>query len=42
MRPEAPVHVDRELFDLLKLSLHFSEITDGAFDITYAGVGTPV
>ena len=36
---EAPVHVDRELFDLLKLSLHFSEITDGAFDITYAGVG---
>ena len=36
---EAPVPVDRELFDLLKLSLHFSEITDGAFDITYAGVG---
>jgi thiamine biosynthesis lipoprotein len=34
-----PVRVDRELFDLLKLSLHFSEITDGAFDITYAGVG---
>ena len=28
--------VDRELFDLIKLSLHFSEITDGAFDITYA------
>jgi thiamine biosynthesis lipoprotein len=36
---DAPVQVDRELFDLLKLSLHFSEITDGAFDITYAGVG---
>jgi thiamine biosynthesis lipoprotein len=36
---EAPVQVDRELFDLLKLSLHFSEITEGAFDITYAGVG---
>jgi thiamine biosynthesis lipoprotein len=36
---EAPVTVDRELFDLLKVSLHFSEITDGAFDITYAGVG---
>src|ERR1700680_4345338 len=34
-----PVPVGRELFDLLKLSLHFSEITDGAFDITYAGVG---
>jgi thiamine biosynthesis lipoprotein len=36
---QEPVAVDRELFDLLKLSLHFSEITDGAFDITYAGVG---
>lgn len=36
---EAPVKVDRELFDLLKLSLHFSELTNGAFDITYAGVG---
>jgi thiamine biosynthesis lipoprotein len=36
---DAPVTVDRELFDLLKLSLHFSEVTDGAFDITYAGVG---
>jgi thiamine biosynthesis lipoprotein len=34
-----PVHVDRELFDLLKLSLYFSAISDGAFDITYAGVG---
>jgi FAD:protein FMN transferase len=34
-----PVRVDQELFDLLKLSLHFSQITDGAFDITYAGVG---
>src|SRR5690242_14938961 len=33
------VVVDRELFDLIKLSLHFSEITDGAFDITYASVG---
>jgi FAD:protein FMN transferase len=36
---DGPVKVDRELFDLLKLSLHFSEITNGAFDITYAGVG---
>ncbi len=36
---QAPVQVDRELFDLLKRSLYFSEITDGAFDITYAGVG---
>ena len=33
------VVVDKELFDLIKLSLHFSEITDGAFDITYASVG---
>ena len=36
---EAPVQVDPELFDLIKLSTHFSEITDGAFDITYASVG---
>jgi FAD:protein FMN transferase len=34
-----PVVVDAELFDLIKLSLHFSQITDGAFDITYASVG---
>jgi FAD:protein FMN transferase len=33
------VVVDRELFDLIRLSLHFSEVTDGAFDITYASVG---
>ena len=36
---EAPVVVDKELFDLIKLSTHYSEITDGAFDITYASVG---
>src|SRR5579863_9058720 len=34
-----PVQVDPELFDLIKLSTHFSEITLGAFDITYASVG---
>jgi FAD:protein FMN transferase len=34
-----PVQVDKELFDLLKLSTHYSEITEGAFDITYASVG---
>ena len=34
-----PVVVDQELFDLIKTSLHFSEITEGAFDITYASVG---
>ena len=31
--------VDKELFDLIKLSTHYSEITEGAFDITYASVG---
>lgn len=36
---EAPVVVDKELFDLLKLSTHYSQITEGAFDITYASVG---
>ena len=34
-----PVPVDRELYDLIKLSTHYSQITDGAFDITYASVG---
>jgi FAD:protein FMN transferase len=34
-----PVVVDKELFDLIKTSLHFSQITEGAFDITYASVG---
>lgn len=34
-----PVAVDAELFDLIKTSIHFSEITEGAFDITYASVG---
>jgi FAD:protein FMN transferase len=36
---ERPVPVDKELFDLIKLSTHYSEITEGAFDITYASVG---
>lgn len=34
-----PVKVSPELFDLIRLSTHFSEITAGAFDITYASVG---
>jgi len=34
-----PVAVDPELFDLIRTSIHFSEITEGAFDITYASVG---
>src|SRR5580700_8568826 len=36
---DEPVHVDKELFDLIKLSTHYSQITEGAFDITYASVG---
>jgi FAD:protein FMN transferase len=34
-----PVQVDKELFDLIKLSTYYSQITQGAFDITYASVG---
>jgi thiamine biosynthesis lipoprotein len=34
-----PVQVDQELFELIKLSTHYSQITEGAFDITYASVG---
>ena len=36
---ERPVEVDKELFDLIKVSTHYSQITEGAFDITYASVG---
>ncbi len=36
---EAPVTVDPELFDVIRESIHYSEITEGAFDITYASVG---
>jgi FAD:protein FMN transferase len=36
---QEPVQVDKELFDLIKLSTHYSQITQGAFDITYASVG---
>lgn len=31
-----PVKVDRELLELTKRALHFSELTDGAFDISFA------
>ncbi|HLS82391.1 MAG TPA: FAD:protein FMN transferase [Steroidobacter sp.] len=34
-----PVRVSQELFDLLAESLHYSRITNGAFDVTYASVG---
>lgn len=36
---EKPVVVDPELFDLIGQALHFSELTEGAFDISYASVG---
>jgi thiamine biosynthesis lipoprotein len=36
---ERAVQVDKELFDLIKLTTHYSQITEGAFDITYASVG---
>ncbi len=34
-----PVVVDRELVDLLALSRRYSELSGGAFDVTYAAVG---
>jgi thiamine biosynthesis lipoprotein len=34
-----PVQVDPELFDVIRTAIHYSEITEGAFDITYASVG---
>lgn len=34
-----PVPVEQDLFDLLQTALAYSEITRGAFDITYASVG---
>jgi len=34
----APVKVDREVFDLIKRSLRISEVTQGAFDITYGSI----
>lgn len=34
-----PVVVSRELFTLIQRANHFSEISDGAFDITFASVG---
>lgn len=34
-----PVAVSDELFNLIQTSLNFSELTNGAFDITFASVG---
>ena len=33
-----PVKVDKEVFELAKRALHFSEITNGAFDISFAAM----
>ncbi len=33
------VPVSRELYDLIEKSIYFSELTDGAFDISFASVG---
>lgn len=34
----APVRVDREVFELIRRSLRISELTQGAFDITYGSI----
>lgn len=34
----APVEVDREVFDLIARSVKISELTDGAFDLTYGSI----
>ena len=34
-----PIHISKELFDLLTTAKEYSVITEGAFDITYASVG---
>lgn len=36
---QQPVPVCPEMFELIARSIHFSEISDGAFDITYASAG---
>src|SRR5271155_388163 len=36
---DGPMHISKELFDLLVKAREYSVITDGAFDITYASVG---
>jgi len=36
---DGPMHISKELFDLLVTAREYSEITEGAFDITYASVG---
>ncbi len=36
---DGPMHISKELFDLLTTAKEYSVITEGAFDITYASVG---
>ncbi len=36
---DGPLHITKELFDLLTTAKEYSVITEGAFDITYASVG---
>jgi thiamine biosynthesis lipoprotein len=36
---DGPLHISKELFDLLVTAKEYSVLTDGAFDITYASVG---
>jgi thiamine biosynthesis lipoprotein len=36
---DGPLHISKELFDLLATAKEYSVLTDGAFDITYASVG---
>ncbi len=36
---DAPMRISQELFDVLTEARKYSELTDGAFDITYASVG---
>ena len=38
-RRKHPVKISQELFRLLQVSVEYSELTHGAFDITYASVG---
>jgi len=35
----APVAIGKELFELIARAMEFSEVSDGAFDITFASVG---
>lgn len=36
---EVPVKISDELYQLIKTALHYSKLTEGAFDITFASVG---